>query len=127
MTIEQSDKINGFVKFSLGDLVFHAYQDNTNASYCCTYWDASDQSRKTEENGLRLPTKSEATALIQSGVLQSDELRQFIVVGAANLLCWVSDGSAIESCSDTKEFKLRLNASGLGQTAPIWFVEVPDV
>lgn len=123
MNIEKSDKIEGYVKFSVGEIGIHAYQDTANKRYVTTYWDALDICSAYEKDGLRMPTVSEAAEIIRSNVLNDDELHKFISIGYAGLLCWTSDYGAIESFPDSHEFKLRQNASGLGQDTPIWFVE----
>lgn len=122
MEITKSSKLPGFIQFDINGIHFHAWQRDAGDDYILSYWDALIKEILMQSMGLKLPSKQQALSLIQSGVLNSYEFVP-LIVGLEWLLCWLSDYSAIVTNPDTHEYAVYENASGLGQVAPVWFVE----
>ena len=122
MEITKSSKLPGFIQIDINGIHFHAGQREAGDAYILSYWDTLTKEIQMQSLGLKLPSKQQALSLIQSGALNSYEFVP-LIVGPEWLLCWLSDHSAIATNPDTHEYWVYENASGLGQAAPVWFVE----
>ena len=123
---KQSTKLPGYIQFAVNHNVFHAWTPDAGLAGIMPYWYAITLANQMNAHGLTIPSKHQANLLLQSDLLNSPEFR-YNIIGPAWFVCWLDDYAALEINPDTHTYSIREHASGLGKTAPIWFVEVPDV